>query len=158
GYESPAYLIASALQENWPNESDMAPLLDLVLATEAPLDGTNSHHDDWAVSELAKPIRREGANISKVLDRVVEAFLAGEPGRWRVVHCRKILEHAPVELVRDVAERAFVSEDDDLATWALQQLLGRAHDPARDGSRGQLVARLWEVPRYRRLLQEDYEL
>jgi hypothetical protein len=157
GYESPAYVVAQAVHRKWPKGADVAPLLDLVLSSEPPAEG-DDFRADWAMRELAGPIGDERAATSGVLERLVEAYLAGEPGRFAAVPCAKAVEHAPLPVLRAAAERALASEDDPLATWGLRQILGRAHDPARDGARAPLVARLWDDPRSRRLMMGAYDL
>src|SRR5690606_30628101 len=89
---------------------------------------------DYAVGSLAKAFGRGGAHLGPLLDRFVEAKLAGFPGAWKALSytVTKALESASPERLRAVAERALAAPEVATVAWGIEQLIGPAHDPARD--------------------------
>lgn len=142
--------LAEIAGHGFPPGQDVSPLLDLVLALP-PLE-TNSI--DWVAHGLAEAFGAEGADTRTVIDRVFEARLAGYPGPWKPLWRALdiLLTRTPGAILRPIAERAIASDDDGVATWGLEKILGSAHDPDRDPPAPDLLARFFTEPRYRRLL------
>ena len=147
---SGARLLAEIAGHGFPPGQDLSPLLDLVLALP-PLEDRSI---DWVAHGLSEAFAREGADPRPVLDRVFEARLAGYPGPWRPLWRTLdiLLTRTSGATLRPVAERAMASDDDQVATWGLEKILGSAHDPDRDPPAPDLLARFFTEPRYRRLL------
>lgn len=154
--DSPAWTIAETVAKAWPPGEDLTPLLDAVL-TLPPREG---HELDWVVSGLDDVFTKEGADPTPILERVLEARLAGFPGAWKNIRAAidTMLERVAGPLLRSAAERAILGEDKDNIRWGMEKLLLRAHDPSRDPGPAELVARFYAEPRYRKVIHESHVL
>jgi len=153
--KSPAGLAASLVAEAWPPQENVGEVLDVILALgeeELP-----EHEMDYARSRLADALALPGVDPSPVLDRLVEARVAGYAGAWTGLWSKadKLLERGPGEVLRRAAERALESEDTFTLQWAAGRLLGAAFDPAVDGEPLDRVRALWAEPGRRAALAGD---
>lgn len=153
---SPAYMMAEAVGLAWPPGRDLTPMLDVLLSIP---QHSNPHRGDMSASSMARGLL-DGADPGPILDRLIEARLAGYPGAWSSFgwQCDKMLERASGPALRLAAERAALSDDGKLAAWGIGSLLGAAHDPARDGPLSAVVERLLADPRARRVILGHHEL
>ncbi len=143
----PPWVAAELVGHAFPAEADPTPLVDIVL-TVAP--GEHSH----VAWHLAKVVSASSAVPAQLMDRFVEAHLAGCPGAW--CHLRDavqaILANAPPELRQSVAERSALADDAGTASWGLCRLLLADHDPDRDPPPYEQAGRFFGDPRERGLL------
>ncbi len=148
--KGPARLVAEVVGMAWPPGEDLTPILDALLS----IPQGEEHALDWVVSGLGKALSAEGADPAPVLDRALEARMAGYPGRWRSFRhvVERLLERATGPALRLAAEQAALADDDDLRTWGVARLLGGAHDPDRDGPLPEVAARFVAEPRTRRVI------
>lgn len=154
--ERPAGMMAEAAGLAWPPGRDLTPMLDVLLSIPPH---SNPHRGDMSASSMARGLL-DGADPGPILDRLLEARLAGYPGAWSSIgwQCDKMLERASGPALRLAAERAALSDDGKLAAWGIGSLLGAAHDPARDGPLSAVVERLLADPRARRVILDHHEL
>lgn len=145
--DSAARLVAELVGATWPPGEDLTPLLDALLS----LPAEPPHKIDWVRAGLENALSAEGADPTPVLDRLIEARLAGYPGSWRAIgrHADVLLQRAPAPTLRLVAERAALGDDPRTVQWGIEQLLGRARDPERDGPLADFIDRLLAEPRHR---------
>lgn len=131
----------------------LTPLLDLMLGLP---DTDEPHAIDWVAYGLGEAFDAEGADPTPILDRALAARLAGYPGPWKRLGRRidKLLARAPASAVRPFAQRTPESDDKGSVTWAMEQLLGPAHDPAVDPPVTALLERFLGDLRYRRVVIE----
>ena len=138
--ESPTvqYAVGSFLSKAWPPDADRLPLLELVLgssvataAVSEPSEHETSHrrYDTSLTEALVAP----GPGFAALKDVLIDAFVAGLPGRWKIISWR-VTE--ALQSLRDPRLRAYaeglLQTGGENATWALQYLTGAGHDPEVD--------------------------
>jgi hypothetical protein len=145
----PARLAAELAGVAWPPGEDLSPLLDTMLSISQELG--DSPEMDWVLTGLRKALESDEADPTTILDRVLDARLAGHPGPWKRLgrSLDDLLERAPASALRPAAERAILTEDRASVAWGIAQLLGRARDGERDPPAPELLARFLAEPRYR---------
>jgi hypothetical protein len=153
---TPARLVAETVAKAWPPGEDPTPLLDALLS----LSPTDEYALDWVVCSLDKVFTEEGADPTPILDRAVEAHLAGYPGAWKNIRgaIHTMLESASGLSLRAAAEQFLLRDDEDDVRWGIKRLLSNAHDPARDPPPAEMVARLYAEPKYRKALNDSGDL
>jgi hypothetical protein len=153
---TPARLIAEIVGKSWPLDEDPTPLLDALLT----LPQKEKYASDWVVSQLDDVFTREGADPAPILERALEARLAGYPGSWSNLRVTmdSVLERASGPALRAAAERAILSDSEDNVRWGIERLLGNARDPTRDPKPTEMVIGFLAEPRYREAIQASPHL
>lgn len=154
---SPAWIAGSVAGAIWPPDTDVTPALDAVLSLHENEDPELLRHDH-ACGELAGALALPWVDPAPVLDRAIEARVAGYPAPWKRLGHKidAVLSRAPRDVLRRTAERALQGEDDATVAWAEDALLGPAHDPALDGSLPERAATFVADPRLRRALFQSH--
>jgi hypothetical protein len=149
---------AEIAKKAWIAGDDTEPLLDTLLALEPPPDEEDD--DDFVVQALSPVLSAPPAEPARMFQRALAARLAGHPAALkRLSHALdNLLDEAPGAMIREAAFTALTHEDDEIARWALQQVLGSAHDPALDPPLPEQIERLLAVPRYRAFICHDHAL
>ena len=157
-HDSPAWLAATIVSEAWPPDVNVTPVLDAVLALGAEELPDNA--TDYVRSKLAETLGLDGLDPTPVLDRLVEARVAGYTGAWEGIHHRAdvLLASAPVDVLRRTAERALASEDPATIRWGARLLLDEAFDPGADGPLLERIRAMIVDPRLRPVLLGDRDL
>jgi hypothetical protein len=145
-------LMAQTAAQGWPDDR-LHEMLDM-LANDRPPE------DDRVTTELHARIGTVERPSSPLLARAIEARRGGyartDRGLARALD--RVLEHAPVKVLRTLAEQAIAREEDVEVEWGLTLLLGRAYDPERDPPGADLVAQLFAKPRFRRAFTRSDDL
>ncbi len=151
-----AAIVAEAVGVGWPKGTDPTPILEAILAPPSE----KKHDLDWVRCHLDKAFDRADLDCPAVLNRVIEARIAGWPGAWKAIshHVADVLDRASVEVMRPAAERAVASEDEGTIQWGLELLAARAYDPRRDPPRKEYLRKLYEAPRFRVAIIESWSL
>ena len=133
------YQLSQVLERAWPAEADRIPLLEAALGTSIQEAGNTpaAKRNDAALFQLALA---RGPGLDPLIDVLIEAFLAGAPGRWQSTVWR--LEQTTLTFrdprLRAYAERQLHEEGKGM-TWALEYLLGTGHDPNTDAPIEQIL-------------------
>ncbi|MFT3773461.1 MAG: AAA family ATPase [Minicystis sp.] len=152
----PVHIAAQIAGGAFPPGADLTPLLDLILAAPALPERTL----DWSVTGLRAAFVNPAADPTPIAARLVEAQLAGFPGRWDALHTAalELLRRLPRETLRAAAEEAVRRDDDQTVAWGLARLLSDAHDPEVDPDPLTMVRRFWEEPRLRQVMMSWWEM
>lgn len=140
-------LAAEIAARGWIAGDDTEPLLDTILALDPPPAGET----DRVVDALSPIFSHPPVEPARMFQRALAARLEGFRGRYAPlwIPLGSLLSHAPRELIRDAAFGALHHEDDGVARWAVEQVLGRAHDPAHDPPLRDQTLALLDSPRHR---------
>lgn len=155
-YQGAANHAAEIAAKAWIAGDDTEPLFDTLLALEPPPDDD----DDAVVRGLSPVLAVPPADPARMFQRALAARLSGYPGALKRLSLAldNLLDEAPRAMIREAAFTALTHEDDGIARWALQRILGPAHDPALDPPLPEQIERLLAVPRYRAFICQDASL
>jgi hypothetical protein len=151
---SAACLRASIAAGAFPLEEEVDPLIELSLAL--PYE-----QFDHVASSASDALVEPGARVSApMLERMIQARLAGYPGSWRALWrgTDEIIRALPREQLRPVAEAAIRSDDEQTVAYGLLRLCLEAHDPDNDPAPAEVLRRLGEDRRLMRVIALDYHL
>lgn len=133
------YHLSQVLSHAWPRDADRTPLLEIALGTSLQ-EASNTpalQRNDAAIFQV---VMAPGPGLEALKDVLIEAYLAGAPGRWRSTAFQ--LEKLALTL-RDPRLRAYAErqlrEGGDSVAWALEYLTGSGHDPATDPPVAQIL-------------------
>lgn len=157
-HDSPGWLAASVVSDAWPPDVNVTPVLDAVLALGA--EELPDKATDYVRSKLADTLALDGIDPTPVMDRLVEARLAGYTGAWSGIDPKAdaLLARAPMPILRRTAERALASEDPATIRWGTGQLLDATFDPGADGPLLERIRAMVSDPRLRPVLLGDWDL
>ena len=155
----------AVLAAAWPDEVDPSPLLELVL--DAELDRAAAL--DAAPLGMLREIPRDGIlrvalaprpAFALTLDRLVDFFLRGFPGRWDRVRdaVTERLVEARHSRLRAHAEAMLREGDAEAAGWALRHLIAGGHDPESDPEPEAILAAACADPRLRAAVVANHAL
>lgn len=147
-FGAPVHIAATLAGKAYPRESDLTPLLDLVLARPTERGPSDQ---DWFVSGIRDAFVTPGRLPGPIAERVIEAHLAGYPGPWKPIATAMwdLLGRLPKGELRRVAEASTHSENEHVVSWGLERLLHDAHDPERDPEPLEMAGRFLEAPKFR---------
>lgn len=133
------YQLSQVLTHAWPRDVDRTQLLEIALGTSLQ-EASNTpalQRNNAAIFQL---VMIPGPGLETVKSALIEAYLAGAPGRWQSTAFQ--LEKAALTM-RDARLRAHaerqLSEGGKGVTWALEYLTGVGHDPATDPPVAQIL-------------------
>lgn len=133
------YQLGQVLEQAWPAEADRIPLLEIALGASVQ-EASNtpaSKRNDASLLQLALA---PGPGLEPLKDVLIEAFLAGAPGRWQSTAWR--LEKIALTF-RDARLRAYaerqLNEEGKGMVWALEYLLSTGHEPETDAPIEQIL-------------------
>jgi hypothetical protein len=154
--KDPLELLSGVIASAWPSHEDPTPVLEAIFS----IPERGSEQRSSIRYDLLQLFAREDIDISSIQERVVEAFLSGCPGPWKLIggHIETLLKRLPTELMRTTAERAITNEDKKIVRWGLWQLTGTAHRPELDLPKPELIKTFMTHPRFRELIFEDSAL
>jgi hypothetical protein len=142
------------LEHGWPPDADPTPLFELALgaplpraaAEEPPADDEH----DLTRSVLLEIALAPRPSLALVLDTLIDALIAGCPGRWSVTShfLRDRLVEVAHPRLRALAE-AWLHDGPESAGWALQHLIAGGHDPEHDPPPAAILAAAAADPRLR---------
>lgn len=153
-----------ALTGCWPDAADPTALLELRLGAplaEAGAPDPQPPAGGLGQSMLERIALAPRASFEAIVEPLVDALLAGFPGRWARIAdsvSRRLLEvshprlraHAEMQLREGTATKAI--------GWALRYLAGGGHDPTIDPEPAALLATAAREPRLRAAMIEDHQL
>jgi hypothetical protein len=153
---NPARLVAETVARAWPPGEDPTPLLDALLT----LPEAEEYALDWVACSLDEVFIQEGADPTPIIERAVEAHLAGYPGGWKNIRSaiHTVLQRASGLPLRAAAEQSILRDHENDMRWGIERLLSNAYDPSRDPPLAEMVARLYAEPRYRKAIRASPEL
>lgn len=154
---STTWSLTDVVANLWPPTADATDLVERILAAIEPEDDDDRMRIDAFTHMVDSIATHSPATVERCGPRLVAAFLEGDPQRW----CRHLrrstsaaLDALPLEARREAARKALTSQNDEVANWALDQLLGPSHDPERDPPVDELFDQLCADARLRALLTE----
>jgi len=140
------YHLSQVLEHAWPADTDRIPLLEVALGTSIP-EASNAppwKRNDAALFQLSLA---PGPGLEPLKDVLIDAFLAGAPGRWQSALWR--LEKSTLNF-RDPRLRAHaehqLNEGGKGLAWALEYLTGTGHDKAADAPVDQVLSAFIRQP------------
>jgi hypothetical protein len=145
----------------WPDEADPTPLLELALgAPIADAAALPDAEDASLANSTFVQLALAPATLEVLLEPLVDAFLAGLPGRWARLRYQvpdRLLEVAHPRL-RAHAEALLREGEGAALTWALRYLTGGGHDPSVDPPVERFLVDAARDPRLRAALLGDPSL
>jgi len=153
-----------ALKGCWPDEADPTPLLELRLGAplaEAGAPDPGPRRVDLGVHALERVALAPRASFEAIAEPLVDAFLAGFPGRWARIAdsaSSRLLEVSHPRLRAHAEAQLREGSADKEIGWALRYLVGGGHDPTIDPEPAALLATAARDPRLRAAMTEDHHL
>ena len=145
----------------WPDEADPTPLLELALgAPIADAAALPDAEDASLANSTFVQLALAPATLEVLLEPLVDAFLAGLPGRWARLRYQvpdRLLEVAHPRL-RAHAEALLREGEGEALTWALRYLTSGGHDPSVDPPVERLLGDAAREPRLRAAMLKDRKL
>ena len=150
------------LEACWPDDADPTPLLELALGAPIAEAAALQEREEDAppMSAVIAKLALAPATLEVLLESLVDAFLAGMPGRWQRV------KHEVEERVVAIAHprlrahaEALLREGEGAAlTWALRYLTRGGHDPSVDPPVERFLEDAVRDPRLRAAMLKDGKL
>lgn len=148
----------------WPDSADPTPLLELRLGAplaEAGADDPEPPAGYLGLSAVTPIALAPRTSFEAIVEPLVDAFLAGFPGRWARIAdsaSERLLEVSHPRLRAHAEAQLREGEAANAIGWALRYLTGGGHDPTIDPEPAALLATAARDPRLRAAMIEDHHL
>lgn len=148
------------LEQAWPKGADPTPMLEMVLGAPLAEAATLSDESKAHIPPSLTAIAFAPDTIEMVLEPMVNAFLAGLPGRWKRVaweieaHLIKVSDPR----LRAHAEALLREGEGNALSWALRYLIQGGHDPSIDPPVDELLTNASRDPRLHAVIVSCHHL